>query len=117
MSGTTNRDEGAYIGFFGKASDGMVDLQPIADIHKSEVYAIAKILNIPEYIINASPKGDVWNNKLDVEMIGAPYDIVEVFILLLNMGIQPTSIIIKDVDENNLYQQYVQNIESFVKEC
>lgn len=44
--GTTNRDEGSYIGFFGKASDAMVDLQPIADIHKSEVYKVAEYLMV-----------------------------------------------------------------------
>jgi NAD+ synthetase len=41
LLGTTNRDEGGYIGFFGKASDGMVDIQLISDLHKSEVYELA----------------------------------------------------------------------------
>lgn len=80
--GTTNRDEGSYIGFFGKASDAMVDLQPIADIHKSEVYQVAKYLNIPDYIINRTPKGDVWDGRNDEQMIGATYDELEFFLLL-----------------------------------
>jgi NAD+ synthetase len=60
--GTTNRDEGAYVGFFGKASDGMVDLQPIADIHKSEVWEIARLLDVPSEIVNRAPQGDVWGS-------------------------------------------------------
>ena len=38
ICGTTNKDEGAYLGYVGKASDGMVDVQVISDIHKSAVY-------------------------------------------------------------------------------
>lgn len=79
--GTTNRDEGSYIGFFGKASDAMVDLQPIADIHKSEVYALARKLNVPKSITLISPRGDVWDRKTDEQMIGAPYWFLELLLL------------------------------------
>ena len=47
LLGTTNRDEGAYLGFVGKASDGMVDLQLIADLHKSEVRQLSRALGLP----------------------------------------------------------------------
>ncbi|MEO6304806.1 MAG: NAD(+) synthase [Bacteroidia bacterium] len=80
--GTTNRDEGSYIGFFGKASDAMVDLQPIADIHKSEVWDLAKLLNVPGEIVNATPKGDVWDGAVDEEMIGAPYWFLKMYLLM-----------------------------------
>lgn len=81
VAGTTNRDEGSYIGFFGKASDGMVDLQPIADLHKSEVYQLAKHFNVPDCIVNEPPKGDVWDNATDEDMIGAPYWFLELYAL------------------------------------
>jgi len=80
--GTTNRDEGSYIGFYGKASDGMVDLQPIADIHKSEVYALARKLGVTEEIINEKPRGDVWDGRVDEQMIGAPYWFLEMYLNL-----------------------------------
>jgi NAD+ synthetase len=79
--GTINRDEGAYLGFFGKASDAMVDLQPIGDLHKSEVYALAELLGVHKDIIDATPAGDVWDEKVDEEMIGAPYWFVEMYML------------------------------------
>jgi NAD+ synthetase len=86
VCGTTNRDEGSYIGFFGKASDAMVDLQPIADLHKSEVYSVARLLGVPEDIVNATPRGDVWDYQVDEEMIGAPYHILELYLLSKEYG-------------------------------
>lgn len=80
--GTTNRDEGSYIGFFGKASDAMVDLQPIADIHKSEVYQVATKLKVTREIIGATPAGDVHDGRCDEEMIGAPYWFLELYLLM-----------------------------------
>ena len=71
--GTTNRDEGAYLGFFGKASDAMVDLQPISDLHKSEVRAPWRgWLGVPAAVVDAEPSGDVWDGRDDDgQMIGA----------------------------------------------
>ena len=88
--GTTNRDEGAYLGFFGKASDAMVDLQPISDLHKSEVWALARHFGIPQEVIDAPPSGDVFDGRNDVEMIGAPYDFIELFLMARAQGISLT---------------------------
>ena len=88
--GTTNRDEGAYLGFFGKASDAMVDLQPISDLHKSEVWTLARYLDIPQEVIDAPPSGDVFDGRNDMEMIGAPYDFVELFLMARAQGISIT---------------------------
>ncbi len=90
--GTTNRDEGSYIGFFGKASDAMVDLQPIADIHKSEVYKLAHLLGVTEEIINDKPRGDVYDNKTDEEMIGTSYDCLELYLLMKEYEVDYTSL-------------------------
>lgn len=81
--GTTNRDEGAYIGFYGKQSDGAVDLQPIADLHKSEVYALLKYFDAPESIIARKPQGDVHDGRVDEEMFGAPYWFLELYQILI----------------------------------
>lgn len=89
--GTTNRDEGAYLGFFGKASDGMVDLQPLSDLHKSEVVALARLLGVPGAVVDAPPSGDVWDGRTDAEMIGAPYDEVELVLRLRELGRDPAA--------------------------
>lgn len=79
LCGTTNRDEGAYIGYFGKASDGMVDVQIISDIHKSEVYRMGHLLQIPETVTKAVPSGDMYDGRADEEVFGATYDFVELY--------------------------------------
>lgn len=109
--GTTNRDEGSYIGFFGKASDGMVDLQPIADIHKSEVYKVAKYLGVTDEIINEPPTGDVWDGRTDHELIGAPYDAIELFILNRDYTTPTEKIVFKDNLEGEKFKQYTKTIE------
>lgn len=86
ICGTTNRDEGSYLGFFGKASDGMVDLQLISDLHKSEVFAASKILGVPASVLDATPTGDTYDGRPDELMIGAPYDAVELFTGLRCLG-------------------------------
>lgn len=83
LLGTTNRDEGAYIGYFGKASDGLCDIQPISDLHKSEVYALARLLGVPKSIINAAPTGDIWDGSTDLDLIGQPFDAVELYMHML----------------------------------
>lgn len=83
--GTTNADEGQYIGYFGKASDGLVDIQLISDLHKSEVYELSKLLNVTEEIINISPTGDMYDSRLDEEVFGAPYGFIELYRYYLNL--------------------------------
>jgi NAD+ synthetase len=115
--GTTNRDEGAYLGFFGKASDAMVDLQPIADLHKSEVYQLAKLLGVPESIVQSAPRGDVWDNKTDEEMIGAPYWFVELYLLMKEFNLLEDFILTNYLQESEqesdriLFQTYASTIE------
>ncbi len=111
VCGTTNRDEGAYIGFYGKASDGMVDLQPIADLHKSEVYELSNYFNIIPEIINSTPSGDVWDDCVDEEMIGAPYWFLEFYQLLICSGQMAEFEQTIKGEELLLYYSYKENIE------
>jgi NAD+ synthase (glutamine-hydrolysing) len=84
VCGTTNRDEGGYLGYFGKASDGMVDIQIISDIHKSEVYLLAKHLSLPGAILKKAPTGDTYDGRTDEEAIGCTYDEIELYAAYLN---------------------------------
>ena len=111
--GTTNRDEGAYLGFFGKASDGMVDLQPISDLHKHEVVLLAQHLGVPQEILDAPPAGDVYDGRTDAEMIGAPYWAVELHALLRCAGQDPlqATALLDDPAEQRQWQTFVDAIE------
>ena len=73
--GTTNKTE-EYLGYYTKAGDGGagVDVEPIADLFKQEVFAMAKELgNIPEKIINRKPSAGLFDNQTDEEEIGITY--------------------------------------------
>ena len=82
--GTTNRSEFGYIGYVGKFSDEAVDVQLISDIYKSQVVEVAKYLNVPDFIISATPRGDMFDNRSDEQVFGASYDFLELYCEYLN---------------------------------
>ncbi|WP_185864522.1 NAD(+) synthase [Blattabacterium cuenoti] len=76
--GTGNKIEDFGVGFFTKYGDGGVDLQPIADLMKSEIFLLAKELNIPSEIQNANPTDGLWEDKrTDEDQLGASYEELE----------------------------------------
>lgn len=79
VMGTGNKDEDFYLGYFCKAGDGVVDVQIISDLHKSEVFRVAELLGVPCSTRNAAPSADLWNGQTDEEELGFPYDFVEWF--------------------------------------
>jgi len=79
VMGTGNKDEDGYLAYFCKAGDGVVDIQLIADIHKSEVYAVGAVLGVPKSILEASPSADLWPGQTDEDELGFSYDFVELF--------------------------------------
>jgi len=79
VMGTGNKDEDGYLAYFCKAGDGVVDIQLIADIHKSEVFAVGRELGVPKSILEAEPSADLWPGQTDEEELGFSYDFVELF--------------------------------------
>ena len=78
VAGTGNKVEDFGIGFYTKYGDGGVDISPIADLLKSEVFTLAKFHNIIDEIIEAEPNDGLWNdNRSDEEQIGASYEEIE----------------------------------------
>ena len=78
VAGTGNKVEDFGVGFFTKYGDGGVDLSPIADLMKSEVYEIGKYVGINQEILDAAPTDGLWgDNRTDEEQIGASYDELE----------------------------------------
>ena len=78
VAGTGNKVEDFGVGFFTKYGDGGVDLSPIADLMKSDVYALGAFLEIPKSIQNASPTDGLFgDSRTDEEQIGASYDELE----------------------------------------
>ena len=76
--GTGNKVEDFGIGFFTKYGDGGVDLSPIADLTKSQVYKLGEELGIIEAIMTAAPTDGLWADKrTDEDQIGASYPELE----------------------------------------
>jgi NAD+ synthase len=76
--GTGNKVEDFGVGFFTKYGDGGVDISPIADLYKSEVYSLAESLDVIAEIQNASPTDGLWDDgRTDEDQIGATYDELE----------------------------------------
>ena len=78
VAGTGNKVEDFGIGFFTKYGDGGVDLSPIADLLKTEVFLLSKELNIINDILIAPPTDGLWEEeKTDEDQIGATYKELE----------------------------------------
>lgn len=78
VAGTGNKVEDFGVGFYTKYGDGGVDLSPIADLLKTEVYEIAKVLGINQDIQKAAPTDGLWgDNRTDEDQIGASYPELE----------------------------------------
>tara|TARA_R110000851_G_scaffold63303_2_gene144908 strand:+ start:100295 stop:101083 length:789 start_codon:yes stop_codon:yes gene_type:complete len=78
VAGTGNKVEDFGVGFYTKYGDGGVDLSPIADLMKSEVYEIARFLGINKEIIAAAPTDGLWgDDRTDEDQLGASYDELE----------------------------------------
>ena len=78
VAGTGNKVEDFGVGFFTKYGDGGVDLSPIADLTKSEVYEVARALGIVESIMKAAPTDGLFgDSRTDEDQIGASYPELE----------------------------------------
>ena len=78
VAGTGNKVEDFGVGFFTKYGDGGVDLSPIADLMKSEVFALANELRIVNSIQGAAPTDGLWvDGRSDEDQLGASYDDLE----------------------------------------
>ena len=76
--GTGNKVEDFGVGFYTKYGDGGVDISPIADCNKSEVWEIGKSINILQDIIDAAPTDGLWDDgRTDEGQLGLKYEELE----------------------------------------
>ncbi|MGJ5641928.1 NAD(+) synthase [Formosa sp. S-31] len=87
VAGTGNKVEDFGVGFYTKYGDGGVDLSPIADLLKTEVYDIAKYLGVNTEIIEAAPTDGLWgDDRTDEDQIGASYPELEWAMAMADSG-------------------------------
>ena len=86
VMGTGNYDEDGYLMYYCKAGDGVVDVQLIADLHKSEVYRAGQELGVPNSDwSHYPPSADLWEGQTDEEELGMSYDFVELYTEFLGL--------------------------------
>ena len=72
--GTGNKVEDYGIGFYTKYGDGGVDIAPIADLYKTEVWELGRYLGVDDRIVDAKPTDGLWEDgRNDEDQIGASY--------------------------------------------
>jgi len=77
--GTDNAAE-VYTGYFTKYGDGGVDLLPIAALKKYEVYEWAKVLGVPNEVIEKQPSAGLWEGQTDEQEMGTTYEYIDSFL-------------------------------------
>ena len=76
--GTGNKVEDFGVGFYTKYGDGGVDISPIADCTKTQVWELGKYLGVDNKIIDAEPTDGLWNDaRTDVDQLGMSYQDLE----------------------------------------
>jgi NAD+ synthase len=76
--GTGNKVEDYGVGFYTKYGDGGVDIAPIADLYKTEVWELGRHLGVDQRIIDAQPTDGLWEDgRTDADQIGTSYEMLE----------------------------------------
>jgi NAD+ synthase len=90
VCGTSNKSE-LLVGYYTKYGDGGVDIMPLGDIYKTQVWELAKFLKIPKAVISKPPSGGLWYGQTDEGELKIPYEILDKILVGLEKKI--------DIDE------------------
>jgi len=105
--GTGNKIEDFGVGFFTKYGDGGVDISPIADLYKSEVYTLGKELGVSDEIIGAAPTDGLWaDGRTDEEQLGATYEELEWAMKWFEIGDETTTVSEREKEILSIYLRH-----------
>ncbi len=91
VCGTSNKSE-ILIGYFTKYGDGGVDIQPLGDLYKTQVYQLAKYLKIPAPIIRKPPTAGLWVGQTDEKELRMSYETLDKILYGLELKIKDEEI-------------------------
>ncbi|MEN8789830.1 MAG: NAD(+) synthase [Flavobacteriaceae bacterium] len=107
VAGTGNKVEDFGIGFYTKYGDGGVDLSPIADLLKTEVYELGAYLGINEDIMQAPPTDGLWgDHRTDEDQIGASYPELEWAMMMDDQGKNIDSFTGREKEVFEIFKRY-----------
>jgi NAD+ synthase len=88
VAGTGNRSE-LMVGFFTKWGDGGVDLEPLGELYKHEVRALARVLGVPQPIVDRAPSPGLWPGQTDEGEMGITYAEIDAILAAWDVGQEP----------------------------
>ncbi|KPU63621.1 NAD synthetase [Thermococcus sp. EP1] len=108
--GTSNKSE-FLTGYFTKWGDGASDYAPLINLYKTEVWKIAKVLGVPERIINKKPSAGLWEGQSDEDELGITYrQLDEILYRLIDLKMEKEKI----TEELNIPHEKVEYVESLI---
>jgi len=110
VMGTSNKSE-LLVGYYTKWGDGASDFLPMGDLYKSQVYALAKDLNIPEAILKRVPTAELWEGQSDEEELGIDYPTLDKILLGLERQLS-----VNEISSNTgISIESISRIDNFIK--
>lgn len=85
VAGTGNRPE-IMVGYFTKYGDAGVDIEPLGELYKREVRALARVLGVPEPVITRPPTAGLWPGQTDEAELGIAYDELDAILEAMDTG-------------------------------
>jgi NAD+ synthase len=114
--GTGNKVEDYGVGFYTKYGDGGIDIAPIADLYKTEVWMLGEHLGVDERIVSAPPTDGLWDDgRTDEDQIGTSYAMLE---WVMEKGLSEDPLFLNEEQTNaiNVYQKFhMQNKHKMVE--
>ena len=108
VCGTSNKSE-ILVGYFTKYGDGGVDIMPIGDLYKTQVYELAKFLEIPKEIIKKAPTAGLIKDQTDEKELGCNYKILDSILVGLEQK-QDISLIAKNLGISKSFVEKIKNM-------
>jgi NAD+ synthase len=110
--GTSNKSE-ILLGYYTRYGDSACDLKPLSHLYKTQVYQLAKFLNIPQAIIKTPPSANLWPGQTDAQELGFTYQLADpILYLLTDKKLTPDKIIKQGFDKslvNKVHQRLEAN--------
>jgi len=104
--GTGNKVEDYGVGFYTKYGDGGVDIAPIADLYKTEVWELGRHFGVDQRIIDASPTDGLWDDgRTDEDQIGTSYEMLE-WVMEKGLSEDPLFLSQEQTHAINIYQKF-----------
>jgi NAD+ synthase len=85
VAGTGNKSE-MLVGYFTKYGDGGVDVEPLGDLYKWQVRALARDLGVPQPVIDRPPSAGLWTGQTDEDEMGLTYDELDATLAAIETG-------------------------------